>query len=887
MQSDKWNEISSVLDKLLTLDESEQYTYLENHYGDDEELVKEIRNILYSISQSEEEDFLGDPEEKKRMLIKDRDFLMHGASGAGSLVGQRVGAYELEEEIGSGGMGSVYRAQRADGQFEQTVAVKFIHQYNLNDFKKSLFRQEQKILANLQHPNIGMLLDGGVSENGQPYLIMEYVDGMRIDKYCRENKPGVPERLRLFNDVLKAISYAHSNLVVHRDIKPGNILVTRSGQVKVVDFGIAKLISDETGQAGVETSTGRRQFTPYFAAPEQVLEKPTLLQTDIYALGMLMHTLFAGRSPFDFSEKSMHEVERVIVEEMPPRMSEMVQQTGEKEIRETFGMSRYEVIKSLRGDLDAIAEKATRKEPEERYSSVSVMQDDFSRYQNDQPVLARKGSLSYRSAKFLRRNRQLVAGVVLLLVSITAIVSFYTYQLNQQRMVAEREAERSHQIAQFLVGIFESANTYSRDGETLGLDASIGSILDYSIGKMDEDLADQPELNARLKTTLGGMYVRLGEFDRAEALALDALETMSALDDDSREELAIALFELSRVNHERGNAELADSLVQQSIRVFERMPDKFVNEQALVSLSFYANINWFSFGNFSLADSVHNMVIDIRLEHFPDNLRNLAASYNDLAALNHSRGYFREASESYRQAISIYQSEHENHPSTAVTMSNYSILLREYENHEEAWQYQYEALQIHLDKLGLETIDAGLAYSNLAEIAAMQGDNTLADSLITKGLGILTDIYGDVHPYIGRANLAKALILKQNKRHDEAEELYLKTKGHYEQFFPSDHPRQADPLFNLGKFYLAQDRPEEAVTMLASAFEIREELFGIDNWRTALSMSAYGKALHRTGATDEALVHLQHSTEVLRNLFGDEHPQTKRAQERLDEVLVL
>ncbi len=889
MTTDRWKEISSVLDKLLTLDEPGRVTYLEDHYGDDEVLMREVRNLLYSISKSDSENFLGNPEEKQRLLLKDDDgHFSDRPDASGNLKGQKVGVYELESVIGSGGMGNVYRARRTDGQFEQTVAVKFIHHHNLTDLKLSRFHQEQKILANLQHPNIGMLLDGGVTESGFPYLIMEYVDGIRIDEYCRKHKLDLSRRLGLFTDVLRAINYAHSNLVVHRDIKPGNILVTDDGHVKVLDFGIAKLISETPGEAGTQTLSGGRQFTPYYAAPEQILEKPTLLQTDIYALGMLMHTLLADRSPFDFRDKSFHEIERIIVEDVPPHMSELVRGAGDQEIRSTLGMSRYDAIRTLSGDLDAIADKAIRKEPEQRYDSVSGMLDDITRYRNDLPVLARQGSFTYRAGKFIRRNVQFVTAAALLFISISALVSYYTYQLDQERKLAENEAQKSQQIARFMVGIFESANSYSQDGENLGLDASIGSILDYSISKMDEELEDQPELNARLKTTLGKMYVRLGEFDRAEKLAQSALNALGTLDDDTREELAIAFYELSRVNQEQGNVELADSLIQKAIRIHERSDAGFINEQSLTTLSFYANMQWFNFGNFDVADSVHSKIAEIREEHFTDSIHNLAATYNDLAALNHSRGYFHEASENYGKAISIYREIYpDGHPATGVSMSNYSILLRENEALNEAWEYQYDALQIHLDKLGEETIDAGLAYSNLGEIAVMQGELHKADSLSSRGLNILTEIYGDVHPYIGRANIAKAKIRHLQGEVEQAEKLLLTTIEHYRQFFPSDHPRQSDPHFALGQLYLDDDRPEAAIPHLETAYYIRIDGFSEENWRTALVMNAYGEALHRTGAAEEADRMLRKSAAILEDLFGDDHPQTRRAYERMERLMVL
>lgn len=882
MKKDRWQEISGVLDEVLTIDESKQLTYLEQHYGDDEKLVKEVRELLFSITESRKVSFLESARKDSEKLIKDIKIppRFEGLSEE-SLVGQSVGPYEIKELLAQGGMGSVFKAERVDGQFDQCVAIKFINRQSFSELTYSRFRREQKILGNLNHPNIATLLDGGVTESGFPYLIMEYVEGTRIDHYCSEKRLNLDKRVELVKKILQAIDYAHSNLVIHRDLKPGNILVTESGEVKILDFGIAALISEEETTEEPLTQTGQRLWTPQYAAPEQVLEKPPQLQTDIYSLGSLIYKLLSGKTPFNFKGKSVHEVEKIILEENPPLMSRVAGDANPDIVKDQFGMKKKELVKELSNDLDAIISKCIRKEPEYRYSSVSLLLDDIVRYQNSLPVTAKSGGFRYRAKKYFKRNRQPILTTVILLIGIAVTVTYYTMQLNQQRILAEREAEKSQQMTDFMVGIFESANAHYQDGTQMGLDASIGSILDMSISKMDEDLADQPMIKANLKTTLGKMYLRLGEFDRAETLTTDAIASLTILDTDTREELASALHELARVHQETGNTEMADSLLLQAIDIHRSTGRGLVDEQALIALSMYANLQWFNKGDFQIADSLLSKSLEMRYEYFADDKGFLAAGHNDLAAMNHSRGAFRRASENYQKAIDLYRTALGDHPALGVAMGNYSILLREYNRLDEAEKFQRESLHIHINTTGEETIDTGLGNGNLGEIMFLNGDLETAESYNTKALEILKSIYGDVHPFVCRTNLLKGRIMTERELFTEAEELIKSEIEHYSNFYPADHGRQSDPLLFLGELYLAMDSPALAEERLREGIEIRTKGYGEDNWRTAVVMNSLAEALIQLNRNEEALELLEKSSVILELEFGENDHRTINAYRML------
>ena len=880
MQTNRWQEVSSVLDEVLTIDESEQITYLEEKYGEDEKLVDEVKEFLHSIQESEKTSFLESARDDNESLLKDLNpSAISERLTSGDLVGSTVGPYKITELLGKGGMGSVYKAVRNDGQFDQTVAIKFINIQNASELARNRFKQEQKILANLQHSNIAMLLDGGVIENGLPYLIIEYVEGTRIDSYCNKKKLSLSDRLALIKKILDAIEYAHSNLVIHRDLKPNNILVTESGDVKILDFGIAKLLDEDGDINELLTRTGQRLWTPQYAAPEQVLEKPAQLQTDIYALGMLMYKILGGSQPYQFKEKSIHQVERAILEENPPLMSRRVQKVDNDKVLTNFGIKKRVLTKELSNDLDAIVAKAIRKEPEYRYSSVSLLLEDLMNFEKDIPVMARRGNLTYRAKKYIKRNRQPILFAALLLMVISGLVFYYTAQVNEQRVVAERQAANSQQMTEFLVGIFESANPHHHDGMEAGLSAPIGDVLETNIDRMDEELEGQPLLRGSLKTTLGKMYLRLGEFDRAEVLTTDAIESLSLLDMDTREELASALYELGRVHQERGNTEMADSLLLEAIEIHERTELGLADEQALAAVSMYANLQWFNHGDFDTADSLLSQNLEIRYQHYGDDPGNLAVGHNDLAAMNHGRGSFSDASNHYRQAIDLYREALGDHPSKAVVMGNYSQLLKEYNRLDEAREMQQNSLDIHIESSGERTIDTGLGYGNLADINLLEGNLEAADSLVTRSIDILTEIYGDVHPFVGRNKLIRANILMEQGHLTEAENLSKTLIDEYQQLYPPTHGRQSDPQLTTGKIYLRMDNPEVAKQYLVEALEIRKEGYSKESWRTAVAMKTLSEALIMLDETERAEELLSKSIEILRSEFGEDDFRFVKANE--------
>ena len=433
LSPDQWQALSPYLDQALAMTDDERAAWLSQLGEQDPALAAQLGALL----------------DEHRVLAQE-GFLEHGRFAlprSAGLAGQKLGPYTLISQIGQGGMGTVWLARRSDGRFERQAAVKFVSIALAGGATEERFKREGSILGRLTHPHIADLLDAGISSDGQPYLILEYVDGTTIDEYCDQHKLGVEARVRLFLDVLAAVAHAHANLIVHRDIKPSNVLVTTGGEVKLLDFGIAKLLEGEgqTGAATLLTHEGGSALTPQYAAPEQLTGRPVTTATDVYALGVLLYLLLSGRHPAG-APHSPAELVKAVLDSEPPRVSDAT--TADTElIAERRGATPDKLRRGLRGDLDTIVGKALKKDPQERYASVTGFADDLQRYLKHEPISARPDTLAYRTAKFLRRNRTAVPLTATAIVLVIGSLSTGLYVANRQRKIAEQRFAQVRQLA--------------------------------------------------------------------------------------------------------------------------------------------------------------------------------------------------------------------------------------------------------------------------------------------------------------------------------------------------------------------------------------------------------------------------------------------------------
>ena len=428
MTPERLQQIRRVFESVVDLPAGERMTVLSEARERDPALVSEVEQLVESHQRRT--GFIEEP-------VVDLHAFFAPEETEPELVGNRIGSYEIAKELGRGGMGTVYEGARIDGSFRKRVAIKVISAELLTEGLRERFRQERQILAGLDHPNIARILDGGTTETGRPYFVMEYVAGVRIDHYCREHRLGVARRLDLFLRVCDAVQYAHDHLIVHRDLKPGNILVTPEGDVKLLDFGIAKLLTDPGDPRSATMATSAMVLTPGYASPEQVLGKPITTATDVYLLGVLLYELLAGLHPIRSTGDAPHEVMRAVCEQEPIRPSAAVM-SGVADFRK--------LRRELRGELDHIVLMALQKDPGRRYSSVAEFRSDIERYRDGRPVIARGDRLGYRAAKFLRRHMIPVTAAVLILFSLIAATVVSVRQASWA-LREQRGAEQERRIA--------------------------------------------------------------------------------------------------------------------------------------------------------------------------------------------------------------------------------------------------------------------------------------------------------------------------------------------------------------------------------------------------------------------------------------------------------
>ncbi len=490
--------------------------------------------------------------------------------------GELIGNYRVLHELGSGGMAVVYLAERADGHFEQQVALKILRFGADGGEARHHFAQERQILASLDHPAIARLIDGGITPAGLPYLAMEYVDGMPIDRFCDQQRLSIDERLQLFVKVAEAVRYAHHRLIVHRDLKPSNIVVTADGVVKLLDFGIAKLLDpDSFMHAAPPTRDVVRLMTPEYASPEQARGDPITTATDVYQLGRLLYELLTGESPYRQRARNSLESLRVILESKPRRPSAAVSRAGAADkahenarlvaTSAARATTPERLRQALRGDLDAILLMAVHKEPQRRYASVARLADDVERYLRRLPVHAYDGVWLYRARKFLRRH---VAGVAIAALAVCAfalLIVWHTQQLAQEAQRARREAATAARIADFLSSVFRGS-----DSRTARADTTARELLDRGAERIEAELATQPVIQARLLNVIGSVYAEYDLRDKAQALVERSLQINGQQFGADSLEVASSKYTLASIMRDRGDVPAAKQLLDEVLQIRER-----------------------------------------------------------------------------------------------------------------------------------------------------------------------------------------------------------------------------------------------------------------------------------------------------------------------------
>jgi len=550
IQPDRWRQIDDLFAEALERPAGEREAFLAAACRGDAELLRAVEELLAADEESASATFLERP--------------------AGELLGfmpelqGRLGPYRLLRRLGDGGMGTVYLARREDEHYERDVAVKVIRSGVQSPEALHRFFAERQILARLEHPNIARLYDGGSTEDGRPYLVMELVEGMPVDEYCDAHQLSIDRRLDLFRRICSAVEYAHQNLLVHRDLKPANILVTAAGEPKLLDFGIAKRLEPGSSTVPDMTRTGLRMMTPVYASPEQIRGEAIATTSDVYALGVLLYELLAGRSPYRGVNGLPHEIERAICEQEPERPSVALFRAvagalPPEAIAEARGMRPHALQRRLRGDLDNIVLMALRKEPGRRYGSAAQLARDLDSHLQSLPVMARPDTLPYRARKFARRHR---AGMAAAAVVVLLVAGFIGSLIVQGRRIA-RERDKARYSLTFLLDTFKDADPYHTKGERLTAD----EIMTRGAERVSRDLSRQPDVQAALMDAIGEVERGLGRYDRAEPLLERGLELRSATFGPSSMEVADSLEHLGRLKQDRSAYADSENLLRRALAI--------------------------------------------------------------------------------------------------------------------------------------------------------------------------------------------------------------------------------------------------------------------------------------------------------------------------------
>jgi serine/threonine-protein kinase len=772
-----WNEVERRLDAALELTAGDRSAFLNDACSGDPELRHELERLLAACDRTS--GFLHSPAVAfAAPLIVPR---------SAPAIGTRVGPYRIVRELAHGGMGTVYFAERADGQFDQQVALKLIRGGFASRELDRRFMAERRILARLNHPNVAKLLDGGLTAEGQPWFAMEYVDGLPITRHCDAAQLGVSTRLTLFADVCDAVRYAHQNLVVHRDLKPSNILVDRAGRVKLLDFGIAKLLDEQTGAMGEhrdETRTGMQAMTPEYAAPEQVRSEPITTATDVYALGAVLYELLTGRRAQVFERRTAAEVERVVCEVVPgpPHVS---------------------------ADLDTIILKALHKAPLRRYPSAEALLDDLRRYQAGLPVTARPPSRRYRGWMFIRRHRTAVAAGLALALALTGGLVTTTWQAR----VARQEARKSQAITEFVWRLFE----ISYPEQARGRQVTARELLDEGARRVETELAGQPELQASLLHVIGAVYRDLAIYPKADTLLRRATELSQAAFGEHHIEVVNRGGTWGNVLYHQGDYARAESVYRHLLPIVRDLKgDDPQVSTTVLNLAYTRR----ALGDYAGAEELFREALAITRRFNAEPSIAVAFDLNGLGAMLLAEGKLAAADSALTDALRMRRRlMDENHEDVLISLHNVAALRAAQGNAVVAESLFRQVLVRRRRRYPDGHPFLAATLHELAGVMVQRGARLPAESLLVEALGMRERILGS-HMETFRSRAALAALRFPAGPPSAILEIRAAADSAAVRFGP-DHPFIGDLLHLLGSALASREQCDKAREPLTRALLIR------------------------------------------------------------------
>lgn len=859
MNAERWNQIDELFNRCIELDDASREVVLSEVEVTDSELAAEVRQLLQNLAQAD-------------------NFLETSAHEWTNIeVGQSIGPWRVLREIGSGGMSTVYLAERNDGRFNKYVAIKFLHGFVHGAKMHDRLVAEQRILAKLNHPNIAQLVDAGLTDAGRPYFILEYIDGVAITDWCAQQALNLDQRLDLFDQVAAAVQYAHQHLVVHRDLKPSNILVDRDGNVKLLDFGIAKIVDDDRDPDTPTTKTGLHLMTPEYASPEQLRGLPITTSSDVYSLGIVLFEMITGRHPYP--SKTIHPLEytRQRLETQPSKPSTIVATIDEDAIDESGNLNsayRRELSRRLKGDLDTIVLTALHSEVGRRYGSVEQLRADIANYRHNKPISAQPDSRAYRIGKFVDRHR---TGVVASSAAVVLLVAATIVAILQARE-ARLEKDKAEMVTTFLKEMLQSPNPYNDGREVLMVD-----VLDRAAAKMDTSFAKYPEVSASLRQTFGVTYRELGQYDVAMNHLKESLDKLIEVHGHNNENVSAAKSNLALLHQRLGNYETADSLFQQAYETDLALSGKESSVYAK-RLNDMAISKWY-LGDYDTAEPLIRESLELEERLKGPNHNDVAVGLGNLATLLSDKGEYVEALDLYRRELAILrQNNPENtNPSIPQALAHIGVSFSDVGQYDSSLVYHKQSLDLFRRIRGENHADVAYAMNNVASTFSYLGLPDSSLFFLNQALQISRSVLGPTHPNVGIQlnNIARAKrdlgdIKSAESGYREALDIWLTA-------FNGDHPYHGFGYHNLGAVIMAQDRYLEALALLEEGYRIRKELLPAINPELANTQSMLGYCLFKLGRSEEAEKHLKESAELLVATLGEDHANAKAAKSRLDE----
>lgn len=837
MDASRWNRIQDLFHIVVEMDREAQAKMLADACAGDRELMDDVLRMLRSDA-------------KGAHLLDGglADIAGHVIAESSMKEYRRIGPWELRHVLGEGGMGTVFFAVRSD--LGTSAAVKILRNSWLSPARRERFTREQHTLAHLDHPSIARLMDAGTLEDGTPWFVMEYVEGMHLDEYCDAKCARVRDRLTLFRSVCEAVRFAHGRAVIHRDLKPSNIMVTSGGAVKLLDFGVARQL-DEFGDASDLTRTGLRMATPAFAAPEQLRGEPASVGADVYSLGVVLYRLLSGRLPFDGS-RSTADVAQFAGDRDAERPSVLAGRQPDCGASGVPSVSHGEWA-----DLDVICLKAMHHDVRQRYVSAEALLRDVDHYLAGEPLEARPDSLVYRLKKFVRRHRIAVSATASVTVILVGLIALFTVRLAEERNSALAEAARTQRIQQFMRRLFDGGDADAGPAH----DLRVRALLENGVREA-RSLDKDPDIQSELYESLGDIYRKLGDLPRAEQLLLNALEKRRNVSGASSAAVAETIAALAQLRADQARLDEAERLGREALDMSRRtLPAGHAKvAEATEGLGRILHQK----GDYARAIPILEDAVRQR-SSAPHSPADRAGAMYELANAYFYAGRYKDSEALNRTVLGIRTDIYGNgHPRVAEVLVNLGAIQQDVGNYEESERFQRQALEITRRFFGENHYRTAAGYTLLARSLVYQKRFEEALPLLTTALAVQEKVFGPVHPRVASAVNELGVVALQKGDAETAKAHYRRMLDIYKQVYPGGHYLIGTATSNLASAHLTAKDFSVAEKLFRDAVAIFTRTLSSNHLNTGIARVKLGRTLLRQNRLDEAETEAEAGLHILR-----------------------